>query len=163
MRLISALMLLVLGWQGAFQWLMSSALSQGPEAGALRPPGDFLPAMEEQSSRGNYTFCSDQGLVRVQGWLRKETHRLQPGAPRPSVVHIRRYLSGILQSLGARVLFEGRCVELDPTSDPRANHVILTGLMPTARGDLYVEVWPWEEGEELQCQITLVQEEPQGP
>lgn len=162
MRWILALILPLLVSQGAFPWLMPSALSQEPEAGALLPPGNFLPAKEEQLNRGSYTFCSERGLLRVQGWLRKQVYRLQPGAPRPSVVDIRRHLSGILQRLGARALFEGRCVEMDP-SDPRADHVILTGLIPTAWGDLYVEVWPWEEGEELHCQITLVQEEPQNP
>jgi len=130
-----------------------------PQKGSLTPPGEFVLREVIQLSGASYEFCSQEGLFSPRGWLRKETHRLRPGAPRPSVVELRRHLKAAVQSLGGQVTFEGRCVELDSPGDPRASHVILTGIVPTPWGQLHVEVWPWEEGEELQCIVTSLLEE----
>jgi len=148
-------------------WCIAGTLSFGfmsePQAGVIAPPGDFLLAQASQTKDSAYRICSPEGLLEPRGWVRKELHTLIAGSPRPSVVEIRRNLRKSMEALGGRILFEGRCVELDSLGDSKANHVILTGLVPTPWGDLHVEVWPWEEGEALHCQITLVLTDPMPP
>ncbi len=138
----------------------SFALTSLPQEGPLTPPGDFILEEVSQKSTASYLFCSHRGLLEPRGWLRREIHSLRPGAPRPSVVELRRHLKAAVQSLGGQVTFEGRCVELDSLGDPRASHVILTGILPTPWGQLHVEIWPWEEGQELHCAITFLLEQP---
>lgn len=92
--------------------------------------------------------------------MRMELYRLQLGAPRPSVVEMRRHLREALEQLGAEEIWEARCPELETSSDPRADHVLLTGRLPSPWGNLLLEAWPWEEGDELYCRITWVGEDP---
>lgn len=134
-----------------------------PQAGAIVPPGDFLLAAVSQSNNSAYKICSPEGLLEPRGWVRRELHTLIPGSPRPSVAEVRRHLGIRIEALGGKILFEGRCVEMDSIHDPRAAHVILTGLLPTPWGDLNIEVWPWEEGEALHCQISFILEDPMPP
>lgn len=138
----------------------SSAFGSQPEEGTIGPPGHFFLAEVTQANKSAYWICSQEGLRNSRGWVRRELHTLIPGSPRPSVVEIRRHVRATIEALGGRIDFEGRCVEMDSLGDPRANHVILTGLVPTPWGDLYLELWPWEEGEALHCQMTFVLEDP---
>lgn len=138
----------------------SLAFMGQPHSGVITPPGDFLLAEASQTKNSAYWICTREGLSEAEGWVLKELYSLIPGSPRPSVVEIRRHVRTAIEALGGRIAFEGRCVEMDDTGDPRASHVILTGLLPTAWGDLHMEVWPWEEGEALHCQITFILENP---
>ncbi|MEJ5378173.1 MAG: hypothetical protein WHX93_16475 [bacterium] len=130
-----------------------------PQGGCLRPPGDFFLAEVSQSKNTDYIMCSQEGLFQPKGWLRRESYVLLEGAPRPSVVGIRRHLKRCMEALGGMVVFEGRCAPMDSTADLRANDVILTGLIPTPWGNLYLEVWPWEQGESVNCQVTFILED----
>lgn len=151
----------------AIKWCLAGTLSfefvSEPQAGAIVPPGDFLLAEASQSNNSAYKTCSQEGLLETRGWVRKELYTLIPGSPRPSVAEIRRHLRKTIEALGGRIVFEGRCAEMDSIQDPRAAHVILIGLLPTPWGKLSIEVWPWEEGEALHCQISFILEDPMPP
>ncbi len=150
-----------------FTWCIAGTLTfefmSEPQVGVIAPPGDFLLAQASQTNNSAYRICSPGGLLEPRGWVRKELHTLIAGSPRPSVTEIRRHLRKSMEALGGRILFEGRCVEMDSLGDSKANHVILTALVPTPWGDLHVEVWPWEEGEALHCQITFILGDPMPP
>ncbi len=130
-----------------------------PQGGCLRPPGDFFLAEVSQSKNTNYIMCSQEGLFQPKGWLRKELYNLRDGAPRTGLVEIRRQIKRCMEALGGMVVFEGRCAPMDSTGDPRANDVIFTGLIPTPWGNLYLEAWPWEQGESVNCQMTFILED----
>lgn len=128
--------------------------AQGIDASIFFPKGDFFLISEEQYQAFTAELCTWGHLKPLKAWIRREYYRLKLGAPRPSVVALRRQAAALVDVLGGEVLFEGRCVSLATRGDPRGHHIILIARIPGFGGDLFLEVWPWEEGEELFLRTT---------
>ena len=124
------------------------------EKSLLAPQGQFFLQGQEQAQLIATPFCTHRPAFAMDGWLRTELYKLSPGAPRPDVASLRREARKIILSLGGRVIYEGRCGSLAPLGDPRARSVVLTGILPWSWGQVLVEVWAWEEGEDLFFRLT---------
>lgn len=119
------------------------------EKSLFEPKGDFILVGYEQQKVIAAPFCTEKPWVGVEGWLRTELYRLSPGAPRPSLITLRREAKKLILSLGGKILHEGKCNSLAPLGDPRARWVVLTATIPWDWGPVVLEVWSWEEGEDL--------------
>jgi|GEM_PF-1608556 len=124
------------------------------EKSLLAPRGEFFLQRQEQARLITTLFCTERPGPAVDGWLRTELYKLSPGAPRPDVASLRKEARKLILSLGGKVLYEGRCKSLAPFGDPRARSVVLTGVLPWSWGQVVVEVWAWEEGEDLYFRLT---------
>jgi hypothetical protein len=104
-----------------------------------------------------YRFFDGDRIVPVRGRLYRNVYVIRAGASKPSASNIRRHYAKAIREMGGEVVFEGRGEPWDRLGDPRAWDIVLTGKIPRPGGILWVEVWPYEEGDRPMYQLTLVE------
>ncbi len=149
----------VLALLGGFILFLGTTGACELEKSLLEPRGHFFLQSQEQARVVAAYFCTEKPGVAMDGWFRTELYKLSPGAPRPDVASVRREARKIILSHGGRVVYEGRCSSLAPLGDARARSVVLTGILPWRWGQVLVEVWAWEEGEDLFFRLTSMSPE----
>ncbi|MBI4736231.1 MAG: OmpA family protein [candidate division NC10 bacterium] len=105
-----------------------------------------------------YRFFNGKELVAVEGKLYRNQYNPKEGAQKRSELQVRRNYLNAIKGLGGVILFDGQ-TEKYGTEDPRRNNAVLTGKVTKGSSELWVEVWPWDDGSEVLYLLTVVEKE----
>lgn len=86
-----------------------------------------------------YTFFDGKKEVSIEGKVYQTRYRLKEGAAPISVVQIRKNYVNATNSIGAKILFEGRHGQFE---DTRSACDIVTAVLSKGGNEAWIEVWP---------------------
>ena len=117
---------------------------------------DFEITENEDIEFDSYQFFDGKNIVPVEGRLYKRTYALKDGAPGVSELQIRRNYISALKSMGAAILYEGRCEDFN---DTRSMGTLVWGKVVRNSDELWVEVYPQGGGSGASYSLAVLLKE----
>lgn len=155
MRYSISLMMLLLA--ASVAWSQEDVEGSKDNPHLSRMPGFYINEANNKDFEV-YQFFNGKELVAVEGKVYRNQYNPKEGAQKRSELQVRRNYLNAIKGLGGVILFDGQ-TEKYGAEDPRRNNAVLTGKVAKGSSELWVEVWPWDDGSEVLYLLTVVEKE----